>query len=186
MLLEGLGWCVELHRREMEHHRCHKRECQERGYDVGCYDVLHGGQVVYCVPPTTGHCGNSYRWAILQTSLGGVECMNMATQGQQNIDNREQTSEQGEVGAQGIPSEVSMESGAQESERDLRHRAHHHARPRLLWGVAAIAVAAVSMLVWAEWGDEIHEACFGENGACEVELGDVSAEADFAPPEGFE
>lgn len=73
----------------------------------------------------------------------------------------------------------------QETARDTRHHAHHHARPRLLWGVAAVVVVAAGIMVWAKWGEEIHEACFGDGGACEVDLGDPSASAEFDTPEGF-
>lgn len=52
------------------------------------------------------------------------------------------------------------------------HEPHAHARPRLLIGIVAIVCLLVAGLVWAEWGDEIKEACTGSKGACTVELPD--------------
>jgi hypothetical protein len=69
---------------------------------------------------------------------------------------------------------------------DTRHEAHVHARPRLIWGVAAVVVVVVGCLVWWHWGTEIKEACFGEEGACTVEIADILAEgAAFATTEDF-
>ncbi len=54
---------------------------------------------------------------------------------------------------------------------DTRHEAHEHAHKRLLTGVGAVVVlAVVAGIVWVYWGEEIHEACFGEAEACEVEI----------------
>jgi len=56
---------------------------------------------------------------------------------------------------------------------DFREQPHEHARPRLLMGVGAvILIIIIGAIVWSLWGDEIHEACFGEDGACAVELPD--------------
>jgi len=51
------------------------------------------------------------------------------------------------------------------------HEPHEHAHKRLVVGVGAVvALAVLGGIVWALWGEEIHEACFGSDGACEVEL----------------
>lgn len=59
------------------------------------------------------------------------------------------------------------------SPEDTRHEAHHHARPRLIWGIAALVLVGAGVVVWSKWGEEIKAACTGDNGACTVELEDV-------------
>lgn len=104
--------------------------------------------------------------------------MDMVDEREQGTGNREQVETD-------HPTPHDAQTGASGALLDRRHEAHHHARPRLLWGVAAIVVVVAGIVVWSEWGDEIHEACFGDNGACEVDFSDMSASADFDIPEGF-
>ncbi len=70
--------------------------------------------------------------------------------------------------------------------KETRHEAHRHARPRVLWGVAAVALIGAGLLVWSRWGDSIKEACFGKDGACPVELGEVpEGGVTFETPTGY-
>jgi hypothetical protein len=70
---------------------------------------------------------------------------------------------------------------------DTRHEPHEHALPRVVWGVAAVAVVIIGVVVWSRWGEDIKEACFGEDGVCEVEIeGIPEGGVAFERPEGFE
>ena len=70
-----------------------------------------------------------------------------------------------------------MHEDAQQAEvvpsEDTKHEAHAHARPRLIWGIAALVVVGAGVVVWSKWGEEIKAACTGDNGACTIELEDV-------------
>ena len=54
---------------------------------------------------------------------------------------------------------------------ETQHEAHHHASRRLVVGVGAVVVVALAAAVWVLWGDEIKEACTGNDGACPIDLG---------------
>lgn len=85
------------------------------------------------------------------------------------------------------PQEIPQEVSEDTDRPDTKHEAHTHARPRLIWGVAAVVLVAVGCMVWLRWGEEIKEACLGEEGACTVELGDVpEGGAAFVTTEDFE
>ena len=74
-----------------------------------------------------------------------------------------------------------------ETPDDARHAPHKHARPRVLWGVAAVFVVAVGTLAWFHWGDAIRRSCVGGEGACPVDLSDVPKNGvHFDKPAGFE
>ena len=62
-------------------------------------------------------------------------------------------------------------------QEDVRHQPHEHARPRVLLGLAAVALIAVGWLAWARWGETVKQACLGEDGACEVDLGTSTSTA---------
>jgi hypothetical protein len=64
---------------------------------------------------------------------------------------------------------------------DRHHEPHEHARSRVLLGIGAVLVViGVGTFVWSQWGEEIQEACFGEKGACTIEMPeeDVAFESD--------
>ena len=75
-------------------------------------------------------------------------------------------------------------------QEDTRHEAHEHAHKRLFIGLGAVAaVLIVGGIVWAQWGDKIYEACFGET-ACAVEIDPAllegGVEFDAPDPESFD
>jgi len=73
-----------------------------------------------------------------------------------------------------------------EDHEDTKHQAHTHARPRIVWGIVAVVLVASAILVGAKWGDEIKEACFGEEGACTLDIDTVpESGTTFEDPEGF-
>ena len=61
------------------------------------------------------------------------------------------------------------------------HEAHHHAQPRLIIGIAAVVLLAAAGFVWATWGEDIKEACFGEDGACPMPIEGVPLNPDGTP-----
>jgi len=78
------------------------------------------------------------------------------------------------------PPEAS-ESPVQE---DTKHEAHPHA-PRRVWlGFVAVGVVALLVVIWSKWSEPIKEFCFGEDGACPVEIDPALLEegAAFAVP----
>jgi heme/copper-type cytochrome/quinol oxidase subunit 4 len=59
-------------------------------------------------------------------------------------------------------------------ENDTGAVAHEHASKRLLIGFGALVLlSVVGFLIWLNWGAEIKESCFGENGVCSVDLKNV-------------
>lgn len=50
-----------------------------------------------------------------------------------------------------------------------KHEPHEHAHKRVLIGIGAVVVVAIVSVVWARWGGEIKEACFGKD-VCTVEM----------------
>ncbi len=54
---------------------------------------------------------------------------------------------------------------------ETRHEPHEHAPRRLIIGVVTLALfLLIGGYVWAHWGEEIQEACFGDGEVCTVEL----------------
>ena len=79
------------------------------------------------------------------------------------------------------------EGREQAAPKDMQHEPHEQARPRVLWGIAAVLIIVVGIIVWSTWGEEIKEACFGDGEVCEVEIeGLPKGGATFEQPEGFE
>jgi hypothetical protein len=69
---------------------------------------------------------------------------------------------------------------------ETKHEPHKHAKPRVLWGVAAVVVVLAGVLIWARWGSAIKEACLGENGTCTIDMQAIpQGGAQFDPPEDF-
>ena len=75
---------------------------------------------------------------------------------------------------------ITSQEETPEVENETKHEPHQHARPRLLIGIAAIVVVALMGFIWSRWGETIKEVCFGEDGACPVELPDTPMEGDTA------
>lgn len=75
---------------------------------------------------------------------------------------------------------VKMESHSQ-------HEPHEHAKPRLFIGIGATLLLLVGgYFVWANWGDDIKEACFGDGEVCSVELPDAPSEGGTDISASFE
>lgn len=56
---------------------------------------------------------------------------------------------------------------------DTRHEPHEHAPRRLIIGIVALVLfLLIGGFVWAQWGEEIQETCFGDGEICTVELPD--------------
>lgn len=61
-----------------------------------------------------------------------------------------------------------------EVESKTQHEPHEHAKPRLFMGIGAtVLLLGIGYVVWANWGDGIKEACFGDGEVCTVELPDA-------------
>lgn len=54
---------------------------------------------------------------------------------------------------------------------DTHHEPHEHAPRRLIIGIVALALfLLIGGYVWAQWGEEIQEVCFGDGEVCTIEL----------------